>query len=103
MTTAGDIWRMYVKPSLGGRVVFRKRTSIQTSARLKERQSALAALKMSPDAPATKCHKMLVDKGKCVEKEVHIPGKGKQKKMVCPISEMRSCLREEMKKVGRKA
>lgn len=93
MPTAGDIWKVYVKPSLDGEMVIRKRTSNQTSARLKARQDKLAAL---PDGsyPSQVAHKALVAAGKCRTKRVYKPGVGYENKDVCNAKDMA----REMKK-----
>lgn len=41
--SAGDVWRLYVKPSLDGRLVIRKKTVMRRSARVLERNRTFAA------------------------------------------------------------
>lgn len=91
MITLGDVFRPYVKPSLQGRLVLRKRNSNQTSARLAERKMKVAEAK-----PAVAAHQRCVQEGHAVPKRVYIPGKGYEEKPVCPINIMRRYLREAM-------
>jgi len=93
MVTLADIYKPYVKPSLQGRLVLRKRTSNQTSARLQERKMKVAQAK-----PATKAHERCVAEGYAVPKRVYVPGRGYEEKQVCPIQIMKRYLREAMPK-----
>lgn len=43
--TIADIWRIYVKPSMGGRAIIRKKTVNRKSARVLERNKQLASAK----------------------------------------------------------
>jgi len=45
--TAADVWRIYVKPSLNGLLVFRKKTVIRRSSRVIERNRRFASIKPS--------------------------------------------------------
>jgi len=90
--TPGDIFRMYVKPSLGGRIVFRKKNTIQTSARLEARKSEVAQLK-----PGEKAYERCRSEGKTIKKLVYVPGQGQQEKDVCPIQHFRKYLSEVMR------
>ncbi len=91
MVTLADVFRAYVKPSLKGRLILRKRTSNQTSARLQARKMKVADAK-----PATTAHERCVAEGKAVPKRVYVAGQGYQEKPVCPIDVMRRYLREAM-------
>ena len=91
--TLADVYSAYVKPSLDGRLVIRKRTSRQTSARLEKAKERVKKAK-----PSEKAHARLVREGKCPTKRVYEAGKGYVEKPVCPIDQMRSALREEMEK-----
>lgn len=97
--TLGDTLRAYIKPSLNGEIVLRKRTSNQTSGRLKARQNKVAATKNSASAPARVAHDACKAAGKTRNVRVYEPGKGYTEKPVCPIKEMKSQLRDAMKKV----
>jgi len=94
-TTFADVFHAYTKPSLGGRLIIRKATSRQTSARLKERQDAVR-IKGEAGGIATKAHDELVAKGLCPDKRVYKPGEGYVVKPVCPIEEMKKALRDKM-------
>lgn len=96
MTTAADVWSLYIKPSLDGELVIRKKTSTQTSARLAARKSKLEALKGTGRTPAEVCHTELVAKNVCPTKRVYVAGKGYEERPVCPIKEMKSCLKGKM-------
>ena len=45
--TAADVWRIYVKPSLDGLIVFRKKTVTRRSARVIARNQQFASVKPS--------------------------------------------------------
>lgn len=91
--TLADIFRPYVKPSLDGRLVLRKRTSRQVSERLKSWQRELIKVEKKP---AERAHEKCVQEGKAIPKRVYIPRKGYETKAVCPIQEFRKYLREAM-------
>jgi len=91
MVTLADVFRAYVKPSLKGRLILRKRTSNQTSARLEARKMKVAEAK-----PAVAAHERCVAEGKAVPKRVYVAGQGYKEKPVCPIDVMRRYLREAM-------
>jgi hypothetical protein len=82
MATLGDTFRVYIKPSLDGQLVIRKKTSNQTSARLKARQAQFASV-----APSKPCHDELVSAGKCRD----VKGK-----MTCHIKDMKACMRRRL-------
>ena len=94
--SAADVWRVYVKPSLDGRIVFRKKTARQTSARLKRAKDRVAEYSKG-GSPSQRCHNELVNAGKCPRKRVYVPGKGYRTRPVCPIKLMIPCLRRKMK------
>lgn len=99
MPTAADVYRVYIKPSLNGEMIFRKRTSTQTSQRLKAVKLKVEATKGQPSAPAKVAHNACEAINKTVTKRVYVPGTGYQEKKVCPIKEMRSQLKKSMKAV----
>lgn len=92
--TLADVFRVYIKPSLDGRIVFRKKTSKQTSARLLERKMKVAKAK-----PAQEAYENCKRNGDTVMKRVYIPGKGYETKEVCPIDKFRTYLRQAMSEV----
>jgi hypothetical protein len=96
--TLGDITKAYVKPSLGGKIVLRKPTSRQTSARLARRKEAVAEAGRK-GLLAKAAHEELVAAGKCPVKKVYVAGKGYEERPVCPVNLMRAALREKMKAV----
>ena len=96
MPTLGDTFRVYIKPSLDGELVIRKRTTEQTSARLEARKDKLRAKKGTADVPAKRAHDACVAAGLAVKKRVYVPGKGYEERDVCPIKEMKGFLRKEM-------
>ena len=102
MAVVGDIIRGYVKPSLDGLLVLRKRTSRQTSARLERRKGQLRELKGKPEAPGAKAHKICEEKGLTITKRVYKPGVGYEEKAVCPIKEFKSILSETMPEAPKK-
>ncbi len=89
--TFADVFKAYVKPSLKGRLVLRKRTSNQTSSRLQARKMKVAEAK-----PAEEAHRRCIADGKAVPKRVYVPGKGYEEREVCPIEVFKSYLREAM-------
>lgn len=70
----------------------RKRTSNQTSERLKRRQEQIRRLKPAEIA-LKKCHA----DGKTITERVYVAEKGYYSKSVCPIQEMRKYLRAAIK------
>ena len=100
MPTLGDVFSVYVKPSLEGRLVVRKRTSNQGSARLKARQQKLAALRGTERVPAKVAHNKCVQEGKAVMQRVYEPGVGYKEQNVCPIKYMRGYLKSAMGNLG---
>jgi len=97
--TLGDTFRIYVKPSLDGLLVVRKKTTRHTSSRVEASKERLRKLKDTGNVPSKVAHEELARQGKCPTKKVYVPGKGYEEKPVCPIKEMRSALRVQMKKV----
>lgn len=83
MVTVDDIYTRYRKPSLDGKVIFRKKGSHQTSERLKERQGAIANLE-SINVEEKLAYDMLIKEGKCEEKVIYTPGIGYVKGYACP-------------------
>lgn len=92
MATLGDTFRAYIKPSLGGILVLRKRNSIQTSGRVKKSQERVGARK-----PSKAAHDACVSANKARNVRVYVPGKGYEEQKVCPIQVMKGFLRKEMK------
>lgn len=45
--TAADVWKCYIKPSMDGRLIIRKKTVIRRSLRVIERNKAFAGVKPS--------------------------------------------------------
>jgi hypothetical protein len=96
MTTLGDIIRAYVKPSLGGRIVLRKRTTNQQSARVAESKQRVALAR-----PALEAHRRCIEEGKAVKKMKYVFDKDrggyvKKEVEVCPIDEFRKYLKIAM-------
>ena len=79
--TFGDVYRPYVKPSLEGRLVLRKRNSRQTSQKLKQRQMKVAQAKPP-----------VIAKERCRAEGKEVNGR-------CPINVFRRYLREAMMQV----
>lgn len=84
MVTVDDVYTRYRKPSLDGKVIFRKKESRQTSKRLKERQEAMASLE-SINAEEKALYDKLIKEGKCEEKAIYKPGIGHVKGYACPF------------------
>jgi hypothetical protein len=93
MPVLGDVLRAYIKPSLDGAIILRKRTSTQTSMRVKASKDRVAASK-----PSKSAHDACVSAGKARKVRVYKPGTGYEEKDVCPIKEMKPRLRESMKR-----
>jgi hypothetical protein len=97
--TLGDTFRVYVKPSLEGELVIRKKTSNQSSGRVKARQDKVHKTKNTENAPAKVAHKQCESDKKTRTVKVYVPGEGYKEKAVCPIKEMKSYLKTAMEKV----
>jgi len=93
MPVLGDVLRAYVKPSLNGEIILRKRTSHQVSPRVHNSQDRVGKAK-----PSVAAHTACEAAGKTRPVRVYIPGKGYDERKVCPISIMKSFLRDAMKK-----
>jgi hypothetical protein len=93
MPTLGDVLRAYIKPSLDGAIILRKRTSSQVSPRVKASQDRVASAK-----PSVSAHGACDAAGKTRPVRVYKPGVGYEEKKVCPIKTMKSFLRESMKR-----
>jgi len=103
MPTLGDVFKVYIKPSLDGLMVIRKRNTVQESAAVFASKDAVAnAPAYIGKYPAQLAHEELVKEGKCREKIVYRPGKGYEVKPVCPIKEMKKYLRKYMIELHRK-
>jgi len=99
MPTLGDVFRCYVKPSLKGLLVIRKKTTIQTSARLEAAKRRVAEHTNLSDYPARLAHEECVKNGWARKVRKYIPGKGYEEVDVCPIEKFRVLLRKYMKMV----
>jgi len=100
MPTIGDVYRVYVKPSLKkGYLVIRKRSTRQVSPNVEASKERVRAFTKTRGAPAKLAHDKCIEAGKGVEKIVYEPGRGYVKKVVCPIEDMRTHLREVMEEV----
>lgn len=100
--TAADIFSVYVKPSLDGELVFRKKTTSQSSPFVEARKEALRS-STGDASPARRCHERLVSENKCPAKMVYVEGSGYQLKNVCPIKAMKGCLSQEMTELHRRS
>jgi len=97
MPTLGDVFRVYVKPSLDGLMVVRKRNTIQTSAAVEASKERVAnAPRIIGDYPARLAHAELEREGKCRPKLVYKAGQGYIEKPVCPAKLMKAKLRKYM-------
>jgi len=93
--TVGDVYTAYVKPSLRGLLVIRKRNTRQTSAAVFASQQRLIDYSKG-GSPSQRAHKELVAARKCPKKLVYKPGKGYELKPVCSIKKMIPLLRKFM-------
>jgi len=91
IVTLADLYTLYSKPSLEGRLVIRKRRTHQVSDRLRKRKEWVRE-----KTPADEAHDACVEAGKSIKKRLYIPGKGYEEVDVCPIQEFRKFLRVEM-------
>ena len=95
--SAGDVWRPYVKK--GGILVFRKRTSIQTSPYVDASKQRIANKK-----PAQMAYERCIRDGKGIDKVVWNKDEHKYEiKKVCPLEVFRVYLREVMEEIHREA
>jgi len=100
MPTVGDVWRVYVKPSLKkGYLVIRKKSTRQTSPNVEASKERVKSFAKTRGAPAKIAHDKCIEDGKGVEKIVYEPGRGYVKKTVCPIEDMRTYLSRVMEEV----
>ena len=81
----------YIKPSLDGILVLRKRTTAQVSARV-----AASKERVRSARPSVAAHDACVAAGKARRVRVYVPGRGYRAKDVCPIKTMKSFLRDAM-------
>jgi CheY-like chemotaxis protein len=103
MPTLGDVFRVYVKPSLDGLMVVRKRNTRQKSAAVAASKARVAdAPRIIGDYPARIAHENLVRADKCPTQYVYEPGKGYVAKPVCPAKLMKAELRKVMTELHRK-
>lgn len=92
MATLADTFTAYIKPSLDGRLVLRKRTSNQTSSRVAASQRRVEDAK-----PSVRAHEACVAAGESRKMRMYIPGLGYQERDVCPIKTMKRHLRNAMR------
>ena len=88
MATLGDEFKLYIKPSLKGELVIRKRNSNQSSLALKKWQLAVAEAK-----PAISAHQNCSQKRKVM---VYKPGQGYVEVERCTIQSFKAALRQQM-------
>lgn len=93
MPTLGDVFRAYIKPSLDGAIILRKKTSDQTSDRVKKSKERVRTAK-----PSVAAHEACVAAGKARSVRVYEPGVGYKEEKVCPIQVMKTYLRDSMKR-----
>jgi hypothetical protein len=93
MPTLGDTLRAYIKPSLDGAIILRKRTTTQVSPRVKASQERVGSAK-----PSVSAHAACETAGKARPVRVYKPGVGYEEKKVCPIKTMKAFLRDSMKR-----
>lgn len=98
MSSLGDVYRVYVKPSLDGLMVVRKKTTRHVSARVAASKERIRKYSETVKPPAREAHEALVAAGKCPTKRVYKPGVGYEERPVCPIKLMKSELRKAMKR-----
>jgi hypothetical protein len=91
--SAGDVWRLYVKPSLDGELVFRKKTTMRRSARVVAINQKVAA---NPPAKAASQACINAGKSKTVVKYV---GGTRQLAQAADIKCFKSQLRSQMRTI----
>ena len=96
MPTFGDVFRAYVKPSLGGELVIRKRNTIRRSENVRKVNENFATAKLASQA-----------NGKCKQdnktvKQIRYVGGKRVEADVCPIQYFRSYLRQAGKNANLK-
>jgi hypothetical protein len=101
--TLGDVYRIYVKPSLGGLLVTRKKRTRQTSPAVEASKARLRKFKNDVNAPSKKAHKKCIDAGAGVKKLVYVKDIGYVEKPVCPMKNMIGFLRTQMEEVQKEA
>jgi len=99
MSSLGDVYRVYVKPSLDGLMVVRKKTTKHVSARVAASKERVRSYAEKVKPPAVEAHEALVAAKKCPIKRVYKPGVGYEERPVCPIKLMKTELRKVMKKI----
>lgn len=91
MATLADTYSVYIKESLDGRLIIRKKTTKHVSPRVEASKERVARAK-----PGAIAERMCIDAGYAVEKKVYKPGEGYITKKVCPMRHFRRFLREAM-------
>jgi hypothetical protein len=99
----GDVYRIYVKPSLGGLLVTRKKRTRQTSPAVEASKKRLRDFKGKVEAPSKKAHKKCIDAGAGTKKLVYVKDIGYVEKPVCPMKDMIGFLRTQMEEVQKEA
>ena len=94
MPTFGDVFRAYVKPTLGGELVIRKRNVIRRSARVKAVNEKFGNAKIAQQAKQA-----CLNAGKGVEVVRYKNGQRVTEK-ACPIQEFRKYLRAQARTAG---
>jgi len=93
MPTLGDVFRVYVKPTLNGLMVIRKRNVNRQSPNVMAIMEQLKAKKGAPDHPAKKAHERC---GEYHEVLTYIPGEGYKIVKRCKAKAFYSALSEAM-------
>lgn len=93
MPTLGDVFRAYIKPSLGGALILRKKNTIQTSARV-----AASKERVRRNPPARGAHDALVARNVCPVKRAYAAGRGYEERPICPMKLMIPELRAGMRR-----
>ena len=102
MATAADLYRIYFKPKLKGRVVARKRTVNRKSENVLKINAQLVDLAGKADHPVKKAREECIREGRYVEKIVYRGGKKFKDKVVdwdCFVSKLRKYMKETIKEV----
>lgn len=102
--TVGDVWRIYIKPSMKGAIIARKKTVNRMSARVIERNKQLEALRGTSNHPARLAHNMCINeepwRNVCVE-EVYVYKDGTRKiEKRCKIACFRRLLKLAFQRAG---
>lgn len=88
--TAADIWRLYVKPSLGGQIIFRNKATHHSSARI-----AAVNKRVADNPPAARASQACIAAGRS-KTVVKYKGGTRVVEQAADIACFRSQLRKEM-------